>query len=192
MAGVQVGEEEGGEGSDMSSTASQEDSSKLAEVTWVMSEMCAESFRAVDQRVADWETMDSRSFRRSAESAGRVSGWRIDRIFWTEESICVEIGVGLYFAWIPRRVMILQTLSLGPPEAESEADIVSKKWLTDSWFGMLFWGKNGCQMESHREVEMTCSTFLMRRNSETGDGQMGVAPKMGLSLQSSWWTASGF
>ena len=57
---------------------------------------------------------------------------------------------------------------------------------------MLSGGKNGCQMESHREEEMTCSTFLILRNSETDDGQMGVTPKIGLNLHSSWWTASGF
>ena len=200
MAGVvevgemgEVGEEgeEGGEGEGMS-TASQVESSKRAEVIWVVSEMWAESFRAVAQRVAEAETMDERSFRRSAESAGRVSGWRIVRIPWTEDSIWLDTGVELYRALIPRRVRTLQTLSLDPPEAESEMDIVSKNWLMVLSFGMLSCGKNGCQTESHREDEMTCSTFLILRNSETGDGQMGVAAKMGLSLQSSWWMASGF
>lgn len=40
-------------------------------------------------------------------------------------------------------------------------------------------------MESHRQDEMMCSTFFVLRNSETGDDQIGVAPKTGLSLHSS-------
>ena len=71
-------------------------------------------------------------------------------------------------------------------------DSVSKKSLTVLWSGMVSCGKKGCQMESHKEEEMTCSTFLILRKSGTGDGQMGVASKMGLNLHSSWWTASGF
>lgn len=40
-------------------------------------------------------------------------------------------------------------------------------------------------MESHRQEEMMCSTFFILRKFETGDGQMGVARKMGLRLHNS-------
>ena len=109
MASVEVGEmgemgemgeegEEGEGGGDVEgmSTASQLDLSNCAEVTWVVSEMWAESIRAVAQRVAEAETMDESSFLRSPKLAVRVSGWRILRIRWTKDSIWLDTGVELY------------------------------------------------------------------------------------------------
>ena len=46
-------------------------------------------------------------------------------------------------------------------------------------------------MVSHRQDEIMCSAFRILRKSETGDCQMGVEPKTGLSSHSSSWTTSG-
>ncbi len=145
-------------------------------------EIRASSFRAAAQRAAELAKRVVRSFLREAESEVEIKGWRVERMCWTEESSCS--GVWLPRVRMPRRVRTLQTLSLRPPEAERDVEMSSRTWLTAWWFGRLSCGK-GCQMESQRQVEMMCSTFRSLRNSETGDGQMGVAAKTGLSLHSS-------
>ena len=91
----------------------------------------ASSLRAAAQSVAEFEMRERRSFASSVDSEGGISGWRLVRIRCTVDSIWLgSVVVGRLRALLPRRVRTRHTLSLRPPEAESEVDNASRNWLT--------------------------------------------------------------
>lgn len=91
----------------------------------------ASSLRAAAQSVAALEMREWRSCLNAAVSDGGVRGWSIVKIRCTVDSVRFgSVADWRLRALIPRRVRTRQTLSLRPPEAESDVDTASRNWLT--------------------------------------------------------------
>ena len=98
---------------------------------WAVMMILASSLRAAAQRVAALEMRERSSCLNAAVSDGGVRGWRIVRIRCTVDSVRFgSVADWRLRALIPLRVRTRQTLSLRPPEAESDVDTASKNWLT--------------------------------------------------------------